>query len=68
MEIADGALKDDLGMTRDEFEGAYAAWRVGADVEELSKTFKCSYTALSWYFIMHGAGGGDRPAHWPGVE
>jgi hypothetical protein len=68
MEIADDALKEDLGMTRVEFEGAYAMWRVGADLEALVDTFNCDRTALGWYFIMHGAGGGDRPTHWPGVE
>lgn len=66
MEIADDALKDDLGMTRDEFEGAYAMWRVGADEGTLAETFKCSCTALSWYFIMRSAGDNPHLLMWPG--
>lgn len=68
MEIADDALKDDLGMTLEEFEGAYAAWRVGAEVDALAETFKCSAAALAWFFIMRGAGEYERPLSWPGVE
>jgi hypothetical protein len=68
MEIAEEALRDDLGMTLDEFEGAYAMFRVGADVGELAKTFKCNTMSLSWFFIMRGAGDDERPPHWPGVE
>lgn len=68
MEIADWALKDDLGMTPDEFEGAYAAWGVGAPVAMLAETFKCNVQSLAWYFIMRGAGTKERPPHWPGVE
>jgi hypothetical protein len=67
MEIAESALRDDLGMTPEEFEGAYAVWRAGADVESLSQAFKCDLQSLMWYFIMYGAGRQERPPHWPGV-
>lgn len=68
MEIADKALLEDLGMTLEEFEGAYAAWRVGAGVEELADSFKCSSQSLAWYFVMRGAGTHESPLFWPGVE
>lgn len=68
MEIADTALRDDLGMTLEEFEGAYAAWRVGAGVEDLAESFKCSVQTLAWYFLMRGAGTYERPLFWPGVK
>lgn len=66
MEIADHALKDDLGMTHDEFEGAYVMWRVGADPAHLAETFNCNLQALAWYLIMRGAGEQERPPNWPG--
>ena len=68
MEIADKALREDLGMTREEFEGAYATWRVGASVEELAESFRCNVQALAWYFLMRSAGTDERPPFWPGVQ
>ncbi len=66
MEIANETLRDDLGMTRDEFEGAYALWRVGADPTHLAETFNCNVQALSWLLLMRGAGDQERPLRWPG--
>lgn len=67
MEIAEAALKEELGMTHEEFEGAYVVWRAGADVGSLAETFECSVAVLSWFLIMRGAGEHERPPHWPGV-
>lgn len=64
MEIAESAIQKDLGMSKEDFEGAYALWKIGADPREISKTFGCDRLAMMWYLMMRGAGEGERPTHW----
>lgn len=64
MEIAESALKDELGMSKEDFEGIYALWKLGADSDELASAYKCSKLTMMWFFLMRGAGEGERPTKW----